>query len=96
MVVDNTVRQRVQLLRIPAKHTGPKHVVIIFAVIETNQTILCQLLNIRRARIDQPIHRLVLTGKFPVDQKEIRKHLTVEKYDGCFLTVINLRFNILS
>ena len=96
MVIDNTVRQCVQLLRIPTKHTGPEHVVIVFAVIKTNQTILCQLLNIRRARIDQPIYRLILSSELPVDQEEIWEHFTVKKYDGCFLTVINLRFNILS
>ena len=95
MVIDNMARQRVQLLRIPTEHTGPKHVVVVLAVVEADQTILRQLLNIRRARVDQPIYRLVLTGKLPVDQKEIGEDFTVEKYDGCLLAIIDLRFDIL-
>ena len=69
--------------------------VIVLAVIEADQTILCQFFDIRSTGVNQPCHRLILTGKLPVDQKEVREHLAVEEYDGCFLIFIDLRCNIL-
>ena len=95
MVVDNAVRQRVQLFRIPAEHTGPKHVVIVLTVVKANQTILRQLFNIRSTGVNQPSYRLVITSELPVDQEEVREHLAVEKYDGCFLVFIDLRCHVL-
>ena len=85
MFVDDLLRQIVDCLNRPPDHAGIKDMVVVLAVVEANQTILCEHRNIICAGVDHAMnHRLVAALKLPVDQQQIRKHLAVKEYDRRF------------
>ena len=65
MLVDDLVRQGVDLLIGHSQHSCPENMVVVLAVVETDQPILCQPFDLRRARVDHPVD-FILLGKLPV------------------------------
>ena len=64
--------------------------VIVLTVIEADQPILRKFCNIICTGVDESIDcgfvlvRLAL--ELPIDQKQVREHLTVKEHDGCFIS----------
>ena len=81
--VDDPVGQRIDLLHRHPDHAGPEDMVVVLAVVEADQPILCQGLDLVRRRIHHAVHRLLL-GKLPVHEQQVREHLHVEKYQWRF------------
>ena len=68
--------------------------VVVLAVVEADQPILCQALDLSRCRIHHAVYRPLL-GKLPVHEQQIREHLNVEKYQWRFLSRRDLPLNII-
>ena len=87
ITADDTLRQFIQLLICGPQHPGIKHVVIVLAAVETNQTEPHEFFHVCRCRVDHPNEFLVFTLVLPVDQKQVWKHLTVKEYNRRFVVL---------
>ena len=68
MFIDDLLRQIIDCLNRPPNHAGIQDVVIVLAVVETDQTILRKHCNIICTGVDHAMnHRLVAALKLPVD-----------------------------
>ena len=81
MFVDDAVRQCIELFRRPPQHTSPKHMIVVLAVIEADEPVLCQCFDFAGGRIHHAMNRLILACQFPVDEEKVRKNLTVKERD---------------
>ena len=94
MFVDDPIRQCINLFNRHSDHTGPKNVIIIFAVIEANQSILRQTFDFSRFRVDHAMNR-VLLGKFPIHQQQVRKHLNIKENNRRVIPGRSRTFNLI-
>ena len=82
LAVGNLMAQVVDFLIAPTEHSGVDNMVIVSTIVEADKTCLAEFRNIIRRRVDHPYNVLTNASVFPVHEKQVRKYLDVEEYNG--------------
>ena len=82
LAVGNLTAQVVDFFIAPTEHSGVDNMVIVSTIVEADKTCLAEFRNIIRRRVDHPYNVLTNASVFPVHEKQVRKHLDVEEYNG--------------